>query len=280
MPFALGFDQLLQSALGWKFDGPELFAAALTAVAVTCSVLYQRTFGKPNTSDYSWGLPVLFAALPSTILTIATSTTPISAQSDSQIWRFVLVNVLAALVLVSGIRLGKRGLVWPTTTTLLIGLVPNLYYRIDDAFPDVSVQNEMKGLLFATTSYVLIYLFRKTQKLAVPSVVAVGIPAVISISVLFVDTLGALQHNQLEANDWIRFLVLIVVGTAFLTLGAIRKVAGLFYPGIVSVLVAAIPYAWQKTNYGSWVVLLLLAGLIVWVAIRLERFTGWLKELK
>ncbi len=280
LPFALGFDQLTRSAFGWKLDGPEFISAALTAVAVTCSVLYQRTFGKPKTTDYSWGLPVLFASLPSTVLTIATSTTPISSQTDSQIWRFVLVNVLAAAVLVTGIRIGKRGLVWPTTATLLIGLVPNLYYRIDDAFPDVRVQNEMKALLFATTAYVLIYLLRKTQKLAVPSVVAVGIPAVISISVLFLDTLGALQQNQLEANDWIRFLVLIVIGTAFLTLGAIRKMAGLFYPGIVAVLVAAIPYAWQKTNYGSWVVLLLLAGLIVWVAIRLERFTGWLKELK
>lgn len=280
LPFALGFDQLSRSIFGWKLDGPELISAALTAVAVACSVLYRQTFGKPKTTDYSWGLPVLFAALPSTVLTIATSSTPISSQTDSQIWRFVLVNVLAAAVLVTGIRVGKRGLVWPTTATLLIGLVPNLYYRIDDAFPDVRVQNEMKALLFATTAYVLIYLVRKTQKLAVPSVVAIGIPAVMSISVLFVDTLGALQQNQLEANDWIRFLVLIVVGTAFLTLGAIRKVAGLFYPGIVAVLVAAIPYAWQKTNYGSWVVLLLLAGLIVWVAIRLERFTGWLKELK
>lgn len=280
LPFAIGLSQLTRWAFNWIEPQTEIFALALTLVSVAGTVVYRRSFGVAKTSDYSLGIPVLAALLPSTIQTIFVSNVKISEQSDAQIWRFVILNVLAALTLVAGVRIGKRGLVWPTTAVLLLGLVPNLYYRIEDVFPDVRVQAEMKALLFATTVYVLIYLVRKTQKLAIPSVVAVGVPAVISISVLFVDTLGALQQNTLDSGDWIRFLVLIVVGTAFLTLGAIRKIAGLFYPGIVAVLVAAIPYAWQKTNYGSWVVLLLLAGLIVWVAIRLERFTGWLKELK
>jgi hypothetical protein len=90
--------------------------------------------------------------------------------------------------------------------------------------------------------------------------------------------MSALNQSALTSEDWIRFGIVMGTGTSFLALGAIRRVAGLFYPGLITVVVTVLPYSWHAGGL-FWAVLLLLAALIVWVAIKLDRFTGWLKAL-
>ena len=75
-----------------------------------------------------------------------------------------------------------------------------------------------------------------------------------------------------------------------LVLGTMREVAGLFYPGLIGVLLTALPYGFkqtQKDQWFLWVLLLLIAGVMVWLALRLERMrkagrtsSAWLRELK
>jgi uncharacterized membrane protein (UPF0136 family) len=75
-----------------------------------------------------------------------------------------------------------------------------------------------------------------------------------------------------------------------LVLGALRRLGGLFVPGAIGVVASALPYAWKQItaqSWGLWVVLILVAALLVFVAIRLEQFrkgsksaSSWLKELR
>jgi FtsH-binding integral membrane protein len=75
-----------------------------------------------------------------------------------------------------------------------------------------------------------------------------------------------------------------------LVLGTMREVAGLFYPGLVGLLITALPAGFTqagRTPAFLWVLLLVLAGVMVWLAMRLEKMrkegrtsSQWLRELK
>ena len=278
--FGLALRQLFRDLFSIDAQGPEIFALGLAIWATLASRLYLKTFEKPRRTLYSWGLPVGAALLPSSLYLALSSPTALSAQSTTEVLRLVLVAAISTVLLVLGMRMGNLGITAASTTALMVSLVPSLYFRIDDIFVSVSLRGEMKALLVAITIYVLLYLLQRTRKLELPSLVAWGIPTVIALSVTLIDALNALQKTTLDSEDWIRFAVLIAVGTAVLVLGAIRKIGGFFYPGLIAVLAAAIPYAFKPGGIGLWLVLLSLAALIVWVAVRLDRFTGWLKQLK
>ncbi|MFM5905645.1 MAG: hypothetical protein ACKORF_06035 [Micrococcales bacterium] len=278
--FALALRQLLRDLFAVNVNGPELFALGLTIWTFLASWLYLKTFEAPRRTLYSWGIPAGTALLPSAAYLAFNSSQPLSAQSTEDVLRLVLLAIVATGLLVAGMRIGNLGLTAASTTALLVALVPSLYYRIDDIFTSVALRGEMKALLVAVTVYVLLYLLQRTRKIELPSLVAWGLPTVIALSVTLIDALNALQKTTLDTEDWVRFAVLIAVGTAVLVLGAIRKIGGFFYPGLISVLAAAIPYAFKPGGIGLWLILLSLAALIVWVAVRLDRFTGWLKQLR
>jgi hypothetical protein len=64
----------------------------------------------------------------------------------------------------------------------------------------------------------------------------------------------------------------------------------MFFPGLASVLLTSLPYAFVSSSsqeWFLWVVLLLVAAAMVWVALRLENLrkagrssANWIKELK
>jgi FtsH-binding integral membrane protein len=81
------------------------------------------------------------------------------------------------------------------------------------------------------------------------------------------------------------------VSVVFLLLGSVRKLAGFFVPGGISLVVTVIPLLWTRMtaleSAGVVIGLLVLAGLIGFVAVRLEQVKGsaknaskWLRELK
>ena len=162
--------------------------------------------------------------------------------------------------------------------------VPALWYGIANFFSDYgqSFVTELRGLLIAVTVYVVQTILRRAVHLKINSIVIWGIPAVVSLAPTLIDVWAALGHH-VEASDWVRFVVLVSVSTGFLVIGAIRKLSGLFYPGFIGVITAIVPYAFSSNAGGGlWIVgaLVALAALIIWVAVRIDRFTGWLKELQ
>ena len=278
--FGLALRQLLRADFGIDAQGPEIIALGVFVYSAVASRIYVTKVDNPASTLFSWGVPAGVALLPSAAYLAVYSGTALSQQTSIEIWRLILVAVVSLVTLVVAMRVGNLGLTAAATTTMLLALVPALYNRIDDIFVSVSVRGEMKALLVAVTIYVLLYLLRRTRKLELPSLVAWGIPTVIALGATLLDALAALSKTTLDTEDWIRFGVLIAAGTVFLVLGAIRKIGGFFYPGLVAILAAAIPYAFKPGGFGLWAVLLSLAALIVWVAVRLDRFTGWLKQLK
>jgi FtsH-binding integral membrane protein len=75
-----------------------------------------------------------------------------------------------------------------------------------------------------------------------------------------------------------------------LVIGGLRRLAGLFVPGAFGVIVTVVPFAWKPITENSWmlwVILIVAAAILVWVALRLEQFkngarsaSSWMKELK
>jgi len=192
------------------------------------------------------------------------------------------VVVVAASMLLLGLRRGNRGLVYAGVAGLLAEFVPALWYGIEELFAGdtTGVVVELRGLLVALTIFLVLSLFRAFDKIQVPSFWAWGVPALVTLAPTVVQTLAALGR-EVKDTDWVRFAVLVAVSTLFLLIGAIRRNSGLFYPGLVGVLISVIPYAFASNGgVGIPVILVILAGLIIWAALRIDRFGGWLKDLK
>ncbi|MFM2024222.1 MAG: hypothetical protein RLZZ56_235, partial [Actinomycetota bacterium] len=80
------------------------------------------------------------------------------------------------------------------------------------------------------------------------------------------------------------------VSLILLVVGSLREIGGTFFPGLIGVIVTVLPYGFHPlTNkeWFLWAILLGVAGLLVWLAVRLENMrkagrepSAWLKELK
>jgi hypothetical protein len=139
-------------------------------------------------------------------------------------------------------------------------------------------------------AYMLIRAIVAIAKLELRSIVWVGVPVAIAMVPAVLNLLSALPQQSLTTEDWIRFGIVLGGSALMLVLGALRRLGGLFVPGAIGVVVSALPYAWKQITaqtWGLWVVLILVAALLVFVAIRLEQFrkgtksaSSWLKELR
>jgi len=259
---------------GFELEFATAILAIVTALATLVLEARLKRFGG---TLIRWAIPLGIVLVPSACYTIATSAVSFAQQSTSDIARFIAVSVLSIVGVLLGLRIGNRGITTATTTSLMVALVPGIWFRIAEISTSPSITNETRALLVAVTVYSLVYIFRKNTHISLPSLVIWGIPVVISLSMTFIDAMNAV-HRTLTAEDWIRFAILMGAGALFLVVGAMRRVAGMFYPGLFTVVVSVIPYAWSNGGY-LFPVLLVISGLIVWAAIRLDRFSGWLKAL-
>jgi hypothetical protein len=103
-------------------------------------------------------------------------------------------------------------------------------------------------------------------------------------------TFTSIGNTSLTEVDWWRFGILMGATVTLLVVGALRSLGGLFFPGLVGVIVGVLPYAFQpiaRESWFLWVVLLIIAAVMVWIAVRLEQLrklgkTGasWIKTLR
>jgi hypothetical protein len=234
-------------------------------------------------------LPLLVVGLPSTIFNWSAVIEPLALQQTGDVARTLTLMIAGAALLTLGLRLGNLGLTLAGAAPLALTLLPSIWFRIDEYF-DGKLEIEMKALFIGGLLFGIGYGLVAALKLKINSSIYVGLPILIAMAPALANTFGALNQATLTAEDWYRFGIILGGSLVFLVLGALRRLAGFFGPGAIGVLVAAVPYAWKplsEQTWFVWVVLIIVAGLLVWMAIKLEQFKSnarstsvWLKELR
>ena len=284
--FALVRDIYLSTKLVW--EGPELYSTAiLFTTAVGLWLAGKQDLLKE--SIYRFGLPVAVAITPSVVYSWTSVTKQFSELDATEITRTLAVLAIAAAAMVFGILKGNRGLNLVGTVELWLILVPGLWFKtssVDNGSADL----ELRGLLIAAVVYWAIALLRKYSSLKLRSIVFIGIPVTIALAPAIFHTLSTLGGNELRTVDWWRFSIVLSISLILLVVGSLREIGGTFFPGLIAVIVTVLPYGFHPLSnkeWFLWAILLGVAGLLVWLAVRLENMrkagrepSAWLKELK
>jgi hypothetical protein len=273
------------------YDGSELFWTPVAVGLLVAALLGSKQGFLPERTKSLLvaGVPLLAIILSSTAVSWMTVTAPVTSLDGLQLTRLLALAIGGAVLLTLGLRIGNLGVTVAGGTALGLTLVPNVWFRIEDAFSGRSAI-EMKALFVGVLAYMAIRAIVAIAKLELRSIVWVGVPAAIAMVPSVLNLLSALPQQSLTSEDWIRFGIVLGGSTLMLVLGALRRLGGLFVPGAIGVVVSALPYAWKQItaqSWGLWVILILVAALLVFVAIRLEQFrkgtknaSSWLKELR
>jgi hypothetical protein len=271
--------------------GPELFAVLVALTFVINGRVFSRTELLPENlrTLVLHGLPILTVGLPSSLAALNYVAQPIVALPAVSATRIVALLVVGAVLLALGLRRGNLGVTIAGGVTFGLTLLPQIWFRIEE-FLQGKVQSEIKFAYIAILVYAALTGLQSTFNWRVNSIVVLGVPLAVALVPALYDTVTALDAPAMTTEDWVRFLIVLVGSLVILVLGAFRKIAGFFVPGVVGVAVAAVPYLWKPLSQQQWllwVVLVLVAALLVWVAIRLEQFksgvrsaNSWLRELK
>lgn len=284
--FALVRDVYINAKLSW--DGPELYSLSfLVTVLVGLHLASRQNLLK--TSIFRFGLPVAVAITPSVVYSWTSVTKQFSELDLNEITRTLVVLAVAAGALVLGILRGNRGLNLVGTVELWLIAVPGLWFKTS-AVDNGSADLELRGLIIAAVIYWAIALVRKYTELKLKSIVFIGIPITIALAPAIFHTISSLGGSEIRSLDWWRFSIVLSVSLILLVVGSLREIGGTFFPGLIGVIVTVLPYGFHPlTNkeWFLWAILLGVAGLLVWLAVRLENMrkagrepSVWLKELK
>ena len=275
-------DQVLR-----QLEGPELYAilASATIFGVHRLGLKHLPF---KSSLFEWGLPFAVLLLPSTLYTYNSLEMPFSELDVAQLIRIVVVLLLSAALFIHGSRFGNLATSAVGLATLALLVVPNTAFHSEDVVAGSQV--DTTSLVIALLAFAIISLIRRYTNLSANSLLYIGVPIGIALAPALTQSLIALGNPTLTSVDWWRFGIILTAGMTLLLVGTLREVAGLFYPGLISVLLSALPYGFKQTQqnqWSLWVLLLVVAAVMVWLAVRLEKIkkagrnsATWLKELK
>jgi hypothetical protein len=270
-----------------SFVGPEIYSMPLLiAVIASHRVCLPRL--TPKNSWIAWGVPTAVGLLPSAFETARVATQPLAELGTDQIGRAIAVLLLSALLLVFGVRAGNLA----NTTVGMVGftllLVPNTAFHAESLVEGTQV--EATALVIGILVFIALAVLKRHEILRGRSTVFIGIPVAVIMGPPLVRSLSALANPELTSVDWWRFGILLTAGFVLLIVGALREFGGMFFPGLASVLLTSLPYAFVSSSsqeWFLWVVLLFVAAAMVWVALRLENLrkagrssANWIKELK
>ena len=271
-----------------EWDGPELYSiAVLLTVLVGLRLASQQNLLKETI--YRFGLPVAVAITPSVIYSWTSVTKQFSELDSTEITRTIAVLVIAAAAMVFGILKANRGLNLVGTVELWLIGVPGLWFKTS-AIDNGSADLELRGLIIAGVIYWAIALLRKYSGLKLKSIVFIGIPVSVVLAPAIYHTLSTLGGAELRTLDWWRFSIVLTVSLVLLITGSLREIGGTFFPGLIGVIITVLPYGFHPLSnkeWFLWAILLGVAALLVWLAVRLENMrkagrepSVWLKELK
>ena len=280
--------QVLVTAKLVSFEGPELYTVALT-VGIVLGNLQLRKVVEFKTSLITAGSPLTALLLPSIIQSYSSIDKQFGELLPAEITRIVLVLVVGLVALVLGIRQGNLGATIAGGTGLALVVLPISWVRAEDS-GDLDVAVSLRSLVIATILFVFFGLLRRAERIPDSSYIYLGIPVAVALVPSLFLTIQALGEPELRQVDWWRFGIIVAVSLVLLIVGSLRELGGLFFPGLVGIFVGVLPYAFKplaSQSWFLWVILLVIAGIMVWIAVRLEQLrkmgkssVSWVKALK
>jgi hypothetical protein len=269
-------------------EGPELFGIGAAGAIALGNMNLKKVFDFKSTL-FTYGLPLFTLVLPSIIHTYTTLDTSIQLTSPTQITRILAVLVIALLALILGMRNGNLGVAVAGGASLSLLLLPITWANAEQS-ADYETTVALRALGISLFLFLLLGGLRSINKLPDSSYLYLGIPSVVALGPSLYLTFTSIGDTSLTQVDWWRFGILMVATVTLLVVGALRSLGGLFFPGLVGVIVGVLPYAFQpiaRESWFLWVVLLLIAAVMVWIAVRLEQLrklgkssASWLKTLR
>jgi hypothetical protein len=259
------------------FAGYELNTIPVAAALVISTVVARRLELLPErlVTVVPVALPALTILVPSTVYSWLTVTQNVLSLDGLQLTRLLALLVLGIGLFVVGIRVGNLGLTLSGAVPLVLTLLPNIWYRIEDVVSNDKVRFETKAIFIALIAYGVMKAVIQARGWNPRTVLYIGIPVAIALGPALFNTLSSLSSVEWAQDDWVRFAIVLSGSLVLLVIGAFRQIGGFFGPGAVGVLLAALPFAWKELSGQSWfpwVALILVATLLVLVAIRLEQF--------
>jgi hypothetical protein len=284
----LSLAQLVEVLAPDLLEGPELFGIGAAGAIALGNMNLKKVFDFKSTL-FTHGLPLFTLVLPSIIHTYTTLDTSIQLTSPTQITRILAVLVIALLALILGMRSGNLGVAVAGGASLSLLLLPITWANAEQS-ADYETTVALRALGISLFLFLLLGGLRSINKLPDSSYLYLGIPSVVALGPSLFLTFTSIGNTSLTQVDWWRFGILMVATVTLLVVGALRSLGGLFFPGLVGVIVGVLPYAFQpiaRESWFLWVVLLLIAAVMVWIAVRLEQLrklgkssASWLKTLR
>lgn len=270
------------------WDGPELYSVA-TLFTVQVGIWLASKQNLVKGSLIRIGLPLAVILTPSVFHSWSSVTKQFGELDLEEITRTILVLIIAIGALIFGTLKANRGLALVGTIELWLIAVPGLWFKTS-AIDNGSADLELRGLIIASVIYWAIALLRKYSSIKLKSLVFIGIPVSIALAPAIFHTLSSLGGSELRSVDWWRFSIVLAVSLTLLVVGSLREIGGTFFPGLIGVIVTVLPYGFvplSNREWFLWAILLGVAALLVWLAVRLENMrkagrepSAWLKELK
>jgi len=263
-------------------------AAAIATVVPKLSELYSDRWK----SIIRQGLPLSVLLVPGVLAVYSVVSADFTGVSQFKMIEAMGLIVATCVLLTVGVRIGNLGIALASGTFLTVTVLPILWQSITQVSDD-RTKFELQALFIGLVIYGILAGLRATFKLQMNSLIYIGVPALIALLPTLFGVIGKLgtAGEDATAADWTRLAIVLGVSVVFLLLGSVRKLAGFFVPGGISLVVTVIPLLWTRMtaleSAGVVIGLLLLAGLIGFVAVRLEQVKGsaknaskWLRELK
>jgi hypothetical protein len=285
---ALSLSQLVEVLAPTLWDGPELFGITLAAALVMGNKNLSKVI-EFKSSMFNRGLPLFVLLLPSILETYRTLDTALELTDPIQITRILGVLVIALLSLILGIRAGSLGVAVAGGASLSLLLLPITWVSAGSV-TDLDNTIALRGLAVSMFLFLLLGGLRSINKIPDSSYLYLGVPTVVALGPALYLTLSSIGDTTLAQVDWWRFGIVVGTSIVLLVVGALRSLGGLFFPGLVGVVLGVLPYAFQpvaRESWFLWVVLLLIAAVMVWIAVRLENIrklgksgVSWIKALR
>ena len=265
---------------------PELFSVAIGLAVLLGNLEVRRVF-EFKTSLISIGLPMAALLFPSIFYAykgIASQPIPVE-----DVTRLVAAVVIGLVALILGIRNGNLGAALSGGIAVGLVVIPITWTQADKV-QDEGSSVSLKALVIAMLLFAIFSLLRRSEKVPTTSYLYIGVPVAVGLIPSLYYSLIGLGSSEPKTVDWIRFGIVVGVSVVLLVVGALRELGGMFFPGLVGILVGVLPYAFRQVYdqaWFLWVILLVIAGIMVWIAVRLEQMRkvgkssiSWIKALK
>jgi len=270
------------------WSGPEIMSIAITG-AVFLGNQGITKVQEFKTSLIRYGLPFATLIVPSIIYSYAALSTSFDVMAIDQLIRILVLIVLSLVSFVLAMRQGNLGISIVGGSSLALMVLPISWVRAGDtANPESAVS--LRSVVIAAFLWALLALLTRVKALPRTSYIYFGIPMAVAIVPTLFISIQALGNPELTSVDWWRFGITVCVSLVLLIVGSLRSLGGLFFPGLVGVFLGVLPYAFKpiaSRSWFLWMILLLIAAIMVWIAVRLEQMRkvgksslSWVKALK